>query len=81
VHEVAAKYRFESRQQEAAQIAAAKANGVEFFKLSDADMTTLRKQGAKTHENFREEINQLRSGDTYRPADYLKEVQEYMGFE
>ena len=80
VHEVAAKIRQESRLQEAAQIEDAKAKGVQFFKLSDADMEILRQQGKVTHNNFKDEINKLRSGDTYQPSDYLKEVQDYMGF-
>ncbi len=80
VHEVAAKYRQETRQQEAIQIGKAKAKGIKFFKLSEKEMGTLKMQGAKTHQKFKREINRLRSGDTYRPDDYLKEVQDYMGF-
>jgi len=54
--------------------------GVEFFKLSDADMATLRKQSNVAHEKFTDEINKLNPGDTYKPANYLKEVQDYMGY-
>jgi len=80
VHEVCAKIRNETRQQEVDEIEKAKAAGIEFFKLSDADMATLKKQGDKTHQAFAEEINKLYPGDTYRPENYLKEVQDLMGY-
>ena len=80
VHEVCAKIRSETRQQEIDEIEKAKAAGVEFFKLSDADMATLKREGDKTHQSFAEEINKLYPGDTYRPENYLKEVQVLMGY-
>ena len=80
VHDVCAQIRQETRQQETDQIAAAKADGIEFFKLSDADMATLKKEGDAVHRKYAEEINKLYPGDTYRPADYLKEVQDLMGY-
>ena len=80
VRDVAARIRQESKQQEIDEIRKAKKKGIKFFRLSAAEMAKLRKQGNATHEKFRPEINKLRSGDTYRPADYLKEVQNYMGY-
>ncbi len=78
--EVAVKIRQETRQQEIDEIAKAKAAGIEFFQLSDAEMTILRKQGDVAHKEYAAEINKLYSGDKYRPADYLKEVQDFMGY-
>ena len=81
VHDVCAKIRKETVKQEADQIAAAKKAGIEFIKLSDADMATLRKLGDAVHEEYAPEINKLYPGDTYRPANFLKEVQGYIGYE
>ncbi len=78
--EVCAKIRVETRQQEIDQIAKAKEAGIQFFNLSDADMATLQKQGNKAHEKYADEINKVYSGDSYKPANYLKEVQDYMGY-
>jgi TRAP-type C4-dicarboxylate transport system substrate-binding protein len=80
VHDVCAKIRAETVQQEADQIAKAEANGIEFFKLSDADMATLKAQGDKTHQSFAAEINKLYPGDTYRPDNFLEEVQGFIGY-
>ena len=80
VNAVCSKIRKETVQQEIDEIAKAKASGVEFFKLSDSDMATLKEQGDKTHQAFAAEINKLYPGDTYRPNDYLKEVQDLMGY-
>ncbi len=81
VHEVCAKMRGETKQQELAQIAAAKKKaGVEFITLPAADLATLKKEGNKTHQAFAPEINKLYPGDKYRPKNFLKEVQEYMGY-
>jgi TRAP-type C4-dicarboxylate transport system substrate-binding protein len=80
VHDVCADIREQTKQQEIDQIAAAKANGIEFFKLPDSEMDTLREQGNETHEKFSAEINKLYPGDTYRPDNYLKEVQDFMGY-
>ena len=63
------------------EIAKAQAAGkIEFFKLSDADMATLKAEANTVYKDFAPEINKLYPGDTYRPADYLKEVQVYMGY-
>jgi TRAP-type C4-dicarboxylate transport system substrate-binding protein len=80
VHEVCAKIRQETVQQEVDQIANAKSNGIEFIHLSDAAMDVLKRQGNKTHETFAPEINKLYPSDKYRPANYLKELQDYMGY-
>jgi TRAP-type C4-dicarboxylate transport system substrate-binding protein len=80
IHEVCAKNRVEGRAQEELEYNNAKAMGVEFFKLSDADMATLRTRSNSVHVKFADEINKLYPGDTYKPANYLKEVQDYMGY-
>ncbi len=80
VHDVAAEIRAQTKQQEEEEIAKAKANGIQFFKLSDAEMAELRKLGHVAHEQYAAEINKLYPGDKYRPANYLKEVQDYMGY-
>jgi len=80
VHDVFAKNRPEGRAQEAAQIADAKGKGIEFFQLSEAEMVQLKKMSDSVHQNFAKEINTLYKGDKYRPANYLKEVQDFMGY-
>src|SRR6056297_384748 len=80
VHEVCADIRQQTIKQEAEQIAAAKANGVTFYKLPETDMEELKEQARSVHEKFSDEINELHSGDTYRPENYLREVQKYMGY-
>lgn len=81
VNDVCAQIRKEGRQQEAEQIAKAKENGIEFFNLSDAEMAQLRKQGDVAHQKYAEEINKLYKGDSYRPENFLKEVQTYMAYQ
>jgi len=81
VHDVCIKIREETKQQELDEIAKAQTEGkIEFFKLSDTDMTTLKAESNTVFKEFAPEINKLYPGDTYRPADYLKEVQVYMGY-
>jgi len=80
VHEVSAKIRQETKQQEMDQIAKAKEAGIEFITLPDADLKTLREQGNAVHEKYAAEINKLYPGDSYKPADYLKEVQAFIGY-
>ena len=80
VNEVCAKIRKETKQQEIDQIEKAKAAGIEFINLSDADMATLRDAGNAVHEKYAEEINKLYPGDSYKPENFLKEVQEFMGY-
>jgi len=67
-------------QQEADEINKATAAGVQFFKLSDADMATLRKQGDVAHKKYADEINKIYPGDTYKTKNFLKEVEDYLGY-
>ncbi len=71
VREECANTRQLTRQQEEDQIAKAKAAGIEFYTLSDQDMGTLRKQGDKVHQEWADKIG----------ADYLKKVQDFLGYE
>lgn len=57
---------------------AAQADGVEFIQLPDADMDILRDQSQDTYEKYAAEINRLYPGDTYRPDNFLKEVQDFL---
>ena len=43
-------------------------------------MKVLIQQANAVHENFAPEINKLYKADKYRPNNYLKEVQKYMGY-
>lgn len=80
VHDVSADIRKQTQQQEIDQIAKAKANGIQFFKLSTASMDVLKRQGNVVHREYKSELNKLYKGDKYRPANYLKEVQDLMGY-
>jgi TRAP-type C4-dicarboxylate transport system substrate-binding protein len=80
VHAVCADIRQQTKAQEEEQIAKAKEAGIEFIELPAADLATLRKNGDQVHAQYKAEINKLYKGDTYRPADYLKEVQDLMGY-
>ena len=80
VHDVCANIRKQTQQQEIDEIAKAKAAGIEFISLSDAAMDVLKRKGNVAHEKMAKEINQLYPSDTYRPANYLKEVQDFMGY-
>ncbi len=81
VHDVAADIREQTKIQEAVEIMKASKSGIEFYTLPGDDMAWLRKKGDAVHEEYKAEINKLYSGDTYRPADFLKEVQDYMGYQ
>jgi TRAP-type C4-dicarboxylate transport system substrate-binding protein len=80
VHEVCAKMRKETVQQEKDEIEAAKKAGVEFISLSTNEMDTLKKLGDSVHKKFAPEINKLYPGDTYRPANFLEEVDGLLGY-
>ncbi|MFO7883260.1 MAG: TRAP transporter substrate-binding protein [Desulfobacteraceae bacterium] len=80
VHDVCETIRKETRQQEQNQIADAKAKGIEFFTLSDEEIAVLKTKGHKVHEEYAGEINKNYPGDDYKPDNFLKEVQEYMGY-
>ena len=43
-------------------------------------MATLEKEGHKVYADFAAEINKLYPGDTYRPKNFLEEVEGYMGY-
>jgi len=80
VRDVCVQIRKESRQQESDEIAKAEKDGIQFFTLSDEEMAILKKQGDAAHKTYSAEINKLYDTDTYRPAEYLKEVQDYMEY-
>jgi TRAP-type C4-dicarboxylate transport system substrate-binding protein len=81
VKDVCAKIREETKLQEVAAIEGAKKDfGATFIKLPDADMAVMKKDGDNTHKAFADEINKLNAGDKYRPENYLKEVQDYLGY-
>jgi len=80
VKDVCKTIREETKKQEAEEIEKAKAAGVQFFQLSEADINTLRKQGDIAHQQYAAEINKLYPGDIYKPANYLKEVQDLLGY-
>ena len=80
VHDVCAEIRKETVEQEKQQIAAAKNKGIEFYKLSDAEMATLKEQSDLTHTKYAKQINRLYSNDKIRPVDFLKEVQNFMEY-
>jgi TRAP-type C4-dicarboxylate transport system substrate-binding protein len=80
VKDVCAKIREETKLQETEEIEKAKKDGIQFFSLSDDEMNLLKKQGDAVHKKYAEEINKLSPGDTYKPENYLKEVQEYIGY-
>ena len=80
VHDVCADIRKQTKGQEEEEIAKAKAAGVTFFTLPAADMATLKKLGDPVLYKYSKEINQLYPSDTYKPQDYLKEVQDFMGY-
>ena len=81
VRDVSADIREQTRMQEEEHLAKAKAAGIQFFKLSDAGMDVLKRKGDVAHQKYASEINKLHAGDSYRPANYLKEVQDYMGYQ
>ena len=80
VHDVCAKIRKEVVAQEYEQIAKASKAGIQFFALSADDMAMLKKKGNAAHVKYADEINKLYPDDTYRPANFLKEVQDYIGY-
>ena len=81
VHDMCAEARVAAKAQEAQQRkAAAEKYGVEFFQLPENDMQTLIKQAGAVHQEFASEINKLYGGDKYKSSNYLKEVQDYMGY-
>lgn len=80
VHDVCAKIRKETIAQEADEIAKAKEAGITFYTLPEKDMAWIKAKGDAAHVKYADEINRLYPGDTYRPDNYLKEVQTLMGY-
>jgi TRAP-type C4-dicarboxylate transport system substrate-binding protein len=71
VHEQCAIYRGQTKEQEqASKKGAMEKEGVKFWNLSEGDLATLKKQGDKVHQEFAKEIG----------PEYLKKVQEYLGY-
>jgi TRAP-type C4-dicarboxylate transport system substrate-binding protein len=70
IREECAKSREATRKQEDTEIAKAKAAGIEFIQLSQADMDTLRKQSAAVFREWDDKIG----------IDYLKKVEALMGY-
>ncbi len=70
IHEECAKTRVLTRQQEEREIEKAKANGIQFFTLPEADMKMLRQKGDAVHQEWADRIG----------PDYLKKVQDFMGY-
>ena len=80
VHDVCADYRAQGAQQEIDVKEKIKKAGIQIFQLPGEEMDILRKQGNAVHEKYADEINKLYKGDTYRPKNFLKEVQDYVGY-
>lgn len=81
VHTVCADIRAQSVLQEDEEIAKAQANGIEFFKLPEHETALLKKQANEVHAVFAAEINKVYAHDgDYQPENYLKAVQDYMGY-
>ncbi len=81
VHDVCADIRKQTEQQEIDQIADAKAHGIEFFDLGESSMDVLKRKGNVVHKEYAAQINKLYKSDKYRPKNYLKEVQEFIGYQ
>ena len=80
VHDVSASIRQETVVQEAIEITKASKAGILFYSLPEKDLESIKKKGNAAHLKYADEINKLYPGDTYRPQNYLKEVQDYMGY-
>jgi TRAP-type C4-dicarboxylate transport system substrate-binding protein len=78
VNDVCAENRKATEPWENENIEDAKSKGVEFFQLPPDDMELLKEQSKAVYEKYAEEINKLYPGDTYRPENYLKEVQDFL---
>jgi TRAP-type C4-dicarboxylate transport system substrate-binding protein len=80
VHDVCADYRAQGAQQEVDVKVKIQEAGIQLFQLPPEEMAILRKQGNGVHEKYADEINKLYKGDTYRSDNFLKEVQDYVGY-
>lgn len=70
VNEQCVQMRAATKKQQDDTIADSKTKGIEFIKLPDKDIETLRQLGKQVHDKYASEIG----------ADYLKEVQTFLGF-
>jgi TRAP-type C4-dicarboxylate transport system substrate-binding protein len=80
VHDVCADYRKQGAEQEIEVRNKILKQGIQVFKLPAKEMDILRKKGTVVHEKYAPEIDKLYPSDTYRPAHYLKEVQDFLGY-
>jgi TRAP-type C4-dicarboxylate transport system substrate-binding protein len=80
VHDVCARIRKEVVAQEYEQIVKASRAGIEFIALSSEDKAWLQMKGDAAHVKYAAEINKLYKGDKYRPDNFLKEVQDLVGY-
>ncbi len=80
VRDMCAEARIAAKAQELEQRKAAMGKGIEFYQLSGKEMGILIEQANSVHKNFAPEINKNHSGDKYKPANFLQEVQNYMGY-
>jgi TRAP-type C4-dicarboxylate transport system substrate-binding protein len=80
VHDVCADYRAQGAQQEIDVKAKITAAGIQLFQLPPEEMAMLRKQGNVVHQEYANEINKLFEGDTYRPENFLQQVQDFVGY-
>jgi TRAP-type C4-dicarboxylate transport system substrate-binding protein len=80
VHDVCARIRKEVVAQEYEQIVKASRAGIEFIALSSEDKAWLQMKGDAAHVKYAAEINKLYPGDKYRPDNFLKEVQDLVGY-
>jgi TRAP-type C4-dicarboxylate transport system substrate-binding protein len=80
VHDVCAQIRKEVVAQEYEQIVKASRAGIEFIALSSEDKAWLQMKGDAAHVKYAAEINKLYKGDKYRPDNFLKEVQDLVGY-
>ncbi|HKJ99277.1 MAG TPA: TRAP transporter substrate-binding protein [Desulfotignum sp.] len=78
VNDVCAANRERTAAWEKQNIEDAKASGVQFFQLPEAEMEILKDQSQATYEKYAPEINKLYPGDTYKPDNYLKEVRNFL---
>lgn len=80
VQDMCAKYRQEGAQQEIDVKEKIIKAGIQVFRLPSDEMAILRKEGNAVHQKYAPEINQLYPSDTYRPDNFLKEVQTLLDY-
>lgn len=86
ISEVCQDIREKTKQQEIVQINQAKENGIEFLSLPEEQLAALKEKGDAVHQKYAEQINKIYpkktkdTEDTYKPENFLLEVQQYMGY-